>query len=251
MSMHGVSYSIEIIIKNYCYRKSNGKENDVAMDDYDPDWVDSDQESDQESESESELKSKKTNKREKWKASAKEKSKKYRENQTPAQRERNNEMARLRMKKLRERKKLFPKRKLTASEIARQRKKWREEKRKQRSRITPDLKKHQEMEGLKRKLKMLSPDEFSSMVQQSITPRKKKYMVKRGIYNSPSTRRKLDQMKGVVGCFKEQVKELAQKTDKLNRIKDESCYVIYCQKEKVICGSILTWRQMAYMEEIF
>ena len=121
---------------------------------------------------------------------------------TLEQRQKYNEGCKLRMRKMRAAKKekaaLNPKTKLTATE---RRKKWREEKRKQRAGVTPAQKRVKEIKALQKKLRKLTPSEFSELVDAATTPRKTKYMTDRGMYCSPNSRRKNFKVRAAVNCI--------------------------------------------------
>ena len=185
----------------------------------DPDWEDFDVESDHSPDTPVRKKKRCNNKS----TNNKEYCKTWRKNMTLEQRQKYNEGCKLRMRKMRSAKKareaLTPRSKLTIAEINKRRKRWREEKRRQRAMVNPVQKRVKEIKALEKRLKKLTPREFSELVDTATTPRKTKYMSERGMYYSPHSRKKNLKVQAAVNCFTAKVQELKQKTDKKNLIR--------------------------------
>ena len=129
----------------------------------------------------------------------KERSRLYRLHMTPSQKEWAKMLARERMRKLRERQKVNPP-KLSSKQKAKQRRRWRVQKRVQRARLTPVDKKLADRRSITKKLNALSPEDWESLVLNT-TPRKKEHLVNKGIMNTPKSAKRLSTIRTIADAF--------------------------------------------------
>lgn len=124
-----------------------------------------------------------------------------------------NESARKRMQNLRERMKTLPKPVLSDGELATKRTKWRNSKRAQRTKETPEQKAATAKRSLIRKISDLSPAEFASIVQAA-TPKKKAEMTMRGFITSPKEIKKTKVQKHMAEDLRKQLHSLSENKDR-------------------------------------
>ena len=129
---------------------------------------------------------------------------------TEDQKEAYNSKARLRMRNLRQEKKNEPKKKLNAAQAAKQRKKWRDEKAKQRAKVTPTKKLQKDMLSCSRTLNKLTPDQLIEFLDTHVTPTKRKYLSQKNVYNSPNSRKEIPVMRDLVGDMATHLKQNAK-----------------------------------------
>ena len=137
----------------------------------------------------------------------------YRSRLTKEAKVKYNESARKRMQNLRERRRSMPKPVLSDRELDAKRTKWRNNKRAQRKKETPEQKSAKAKRLLIRKIWDLSPAEFASIVQAA-TPTKKAEMTLRGFVTSPKAIRKTRVQKHMAEDLRKQLRSLSVNKDK-------------------------------------
>ena len=153
------------------------------------------------------------------KAQDKAASRAYRAKMSGEARERYNEKARIRMKRLREKKKeVKEKPQLTEKQILKRRQQWRHQKHKQRQNETPETKAAKKRKSLMKALSSLSPAEFLTIVQ-TVTPSKKAAMDRRGFITSPRSIHKCRLHRSISDSLRVKIKKLLPKRDKDSAIK--------------------------------
>jgi hypothetical protein len=181
----------------------------------------------------------------KFKECDREKAKVYRKSLQGEKRARYNENARIRMKIHREKQKDLPKPKISDSEKKQLRAKWAEQKRIQRSKVTPEQKLEKEKNKLLTKLSSLPAAEFADYITSQVTPRKKKELKKRGLYQSPKTTKEKKIAMHVGQSVKRQVLKLKEKRDRISRTKLKiilSNITKYVGRTKVRADMNICWK---------
>ena len=142
----------------------------------------------------------------------------YRRRMSDEKKELIREQSKLRMRRYRAKQKNLPKRVPTPHELKKRRARWREAKRRQRERLTPEVKEKQELNALQRRVNKLTPSLFAEVLLQT-TPRKKDYLKSLGIYNSPNTKKANRISRRLVTSFKNHASVLKTKRDNKSRRK--------------------------------
>ena len=211
----------------------------------DSEWLMSDTGED---ESDTEVKQPKTPKpRVRNKARDRDRSRTYRATMSEDQKLRYKEKAKMRMRKYRLKHKESGQ-KPSPSVQRKLRVKWRNAKRHQREKMTPDMKAEAAKRNLQRRIDMLSPKDFEQVLL-STTPRKRQYLKRRFIVNSPKTAKRLRVNTSIAEAFKSGLHDLRTMQDTESRAKKKllgaiarkSRHASKVQKELNI--SYKSWRQ--------
>lgn len=179
--------------------------------------------------------------------------KKYRAEMTDEKRERCRELARKRMKKLRQKRKedgIVVER--SGSEMLKLREQWRMEKRKQRlkhGKRTPELKAKEATKKLQRQIDKLSPIAFAYVIKNT-TPRKLRFLKKTGITSSPNTKRKTRMARKTVWKLKQQMSSLRNVKNKKSRDKLRILASVCAQNYVLNSRTFKKYTQMSTEDEL-